>query len=124
MPFIPPNAKWYLADIVIEYIIQDEPDRLVHTNLILIRADSPEEAYQKALIVGHAYETIYSNSEGKRVTETFKGLHGLNVIHEELQHGAELAYQKHVGMSDQELAAWIRPKERLNVFRDGKVGTE
>ncbi len=49
MAFIPQCAKWYLADIVIEFTIEGERDNLVHTNVTLIRADSPEQAYERAL---------------------------------------------------------------------------
>ena len=53
---IPENAKWYLADIVQEITVEDDPHNVVHTNLVLIRADSPEEAYQKAMELGLAGE--------------------------------------------------------------------
>ncbi len=54
MGYIPEDAKWYLADIVQQITVEDEPRNVVHTNLVLIRADSPEEAYQKAIELGTA----------------------------------------------------------------------
>ena len=40
MAYIPEDAKWYLADIVLEITIEDDPRNVVHTNLVLISADS------------------------------------------------------------------------------------
>ena len=52
MGYIPEDAKWYLADIVLQIAVDDDPRSVVHINLVLIRADSPEEAYEKALALG------------------------------------------------------------------------
>src|SRR4051794_18031384 len=117
MAYIPAEAKWYLADIVEEFSIQGEPDNIVHTNLVLVRADSPEEAYDRAISLGQNSESNYTNSEGKLVTVRFRGLKDLNVIHGELEHGTELAYNRRVGMSESELGDWVTPKEHLAVFR-------
>ena len=44
MGYIPPDAKWYLADIVEQATIEDDPRRVIPINTILIHADSPEAA--------------------------------------------------------------------------------
>jgi hypothetical protein len=43
MGYIPPGAEWYLAEIVEEFRIAGESENIVHTNLVLVRADSPDE---------------------------------------------------------------------------------
>jgi hypothetical protein len=68
------------------------PRNVVHTNMILVRADSPEEAYQKAVQLGTARQQSYENPAGKRVECRFRGLRDLNGIHDELEHGAELGF--------------------------------
>ena len=35
-----------------EITVEGESRNVVHTNLLLVRADSPEEAYEKALELG------------------------------------------------------------------------
>jgi hypothetical protein len=45
MGFLAKVAKWYLADIVEEIRVEGDRRNVVHTNLILVRADSPNEAY-------------------------------------------------------------------------------
>jgi hypothetical protein len=49
MAYIPADAKWYLADIVEQIAVQDDTRYVVHTNTVLIRADSPEDAYANAV---------------------------------------------------------------------------
>ena len=117
MGYIPENAKWYLADIVQEITVEGESQNVVHTNLVLIRADSPEEAYQKAMELGAAGEASWENIDGKHVTIRFRGLRDLNVIHDELQHGAELIYGEHLDMDEPAIQQWITAKEELGVFR-------
>jgi hypothetical protein len=95
MGYIPPDAKWYLAEIVQQITVEGDPNNVVHNNMVLVRADSPEDAYARAVELGAARELSYENPEGKGVTIRFKGLHDLNVIHDELEHGAELIYSEY-----------------------------
>src|SRR5579863_4315345 len=110
MAYIPSDAKWYLAEIVEEIRIESEPENTVHTNTVLVRADSPEEAYQSALALGKEGEITYTNPDGKTVNVHFRGLRDLNVIHGELEHGTELIYDKQTGMSEPDLARWVSAK--------------
>jgi hypothetical protein len=120
---IPPDAEWYLAEIVIEHVIEGEADNVVHKNLTLVRADSPEEAYQRATALGMEENLTYANPEGRRVTSRFVGLRALNVIHDKLEHGAELTYSKRIGMSPLELQKWVSKKDDLGVFRESSDDT-
>lgn len=117
MAYIPADAKWYLAEIVEEFRIESEPENVVHTNTVLVRADSPEEAYEKAIALGKSGEMTYTNSDGKIVQVYFRGLRDLNVIHGELQHGTELIYDKQIGMSESDLTRWISAKNDLGIFK-------
>ena len=82
----------------------------------LIRADSPEEAYKKALTYGNDEEISYNNTDGKLVTFKFRGLGNLDVIHEELKDGAEISYQENVDVPEQKIQSWIRLKNELSIF--------
>jgi len=44
MGFVPKDTRWYLADIVLEIIIEDDPRNVVHVNTHLVEAESPEQA--------------------------------------------------------------------------------
>lgn len=116
MGYIPPGAKWYLAEIVEEITVEGSSN-VVHTNTVLIRADSPEEAYERAVEVGTSGELSYENLDGKSVTIRFRGLYDLNVIHYELEHGAELTYFEEVNLDESAIEKLVTPKEELGVFR-------
>jgi len=116
MGFIPKDAKWYLADIVEEIRVEGDPRNVVHTNVLLVREDFPDEAYKKAIALGRRGNTRYKNTDGKTVTIKFRGLSELNVIHDELEHGCEISYSEAVGVSENKIKSWISPKRKLGVF--------
>lgn len=116
MGYIPKDAKWYLADLIVQMSIEAEPRSLIHINTVLVRADTPEEAHHKALELGRQGEHSYENTDGRIVSVVFRGLGELNVIHDELEHGAELIYRERVGLSEDQIGALTKPKPQLGVF--------
>ena len=116
MAHVPDNAWWYVAELIMELTVDGDPQNVVHKNLVLIKAASPEEAYQKALELGKAGENSYSNPKGKLVTTKFRGLGHLDVILDALEHGAEIQFEEHVDVSADQIKKWIHRKEELNVF--------
>lgn len=124
MAYIPPNVRWYLADVVLEHAIDGDPRNVVHVNVILIEAASPEQAYEKAIALGKASEQAYANTEGREVRVTFRGLRDLTVIHEHLEDGAELTYEEHVGVTEDRLAKWVSTREDLSVFQPRRAKTD
>jgi Domain of unknown function (DUF4288) len=116
MGHIPKNAKWYLAEIVEEIKISGESTNVIHINMRLVRADSPQEAYDAAIRLGKDSDRTYENTDGKPVNIVFRGLRDLMVIHDELEHGAELFYDEQVGLSEEQLAKLICPRNELSVF--------
>jgi Domain of unknown function (DUF4288) len=116
MGFVPDDAIWYLAELIMEITVAGATRNVVHRNLMLIRADSPDEAYDKALKLGYEAETEYQNPLGQGVQIKFKGIAQLDVVYDEFSHGAELKYEECAGISPQEIASWILPKEKLRVF--------
>jgi effector-binding domain-containing protein len=123
MAYIPADAVWYLADIVEEIRVEGAADSIVHINCLLIRADSPEEAYDKALELGKEAEDQYENTDDKQVAVVFRGLRNLLVIYDELEHGAEISYQEIVGLSEEGIHTLVTPKAELGVFEPRKPST-
>ncbi|UBF28297.1 DUF4288 domain-containing protein [Kovacikia minuta CCNUW1] len=120
MAYIPDDAKWYIAEIVMECQVEGNSRNVVHTNIVLVRADSPEEAFEKAEELGRGGEDRYLNTSDQEVTFQYRGLRELNVIHDELEHGAELMYEEEIGVQEDELKAMISLKSDLAVFRDSQ----
>jgi len=119
MSYLPHDAKWFIADLVVEMTISSgiENDNVIHINVVLVEAHSVEEAYAKALDLGRDYEMTYTNTDGNEVRVRFRGLRDLNVIHDELEHGAELLYESREALTEDEIAALVSPKQALAVFR-------
>jgi len=119
MAYIPKDAEWYIADIVIEINVEDESENVLHINTTLIQANNPEEAYKKAIELGKENEEEpYKNPSGKIVTTIFKGLNNLDVIYDKLEHGAELYFSEYTNISIEKMQEYITDKEDLSVFLD------
>ena len=67
--------------------------------------------------LGAAGEQLYKNLEGKTVRICFRGLHDLNVIHDQLEHGAELTYWENPDWDEIAIHNWLTSKESLGVFQ-------
>lgn len=118
------RAKWYLAEIVTETRMTGEHENVVHNNLILIRASSAEEAYDKTMAHGREMEDTYQSPEGETVTVLFRGLSDLNVIQDELEDGSEIAYEEMLDMSEEDIQEMLQPRDELGVFQPEEPGSE
>jgi Domain of unknown function (DUF4288) len=122
MTHIPLDAKWYIAEVILLIRVGDGLRNTLHKNTLLVRADSPEEAYQKAVLLGQESEVSYANPEGKQVQITFWGLAELSVVHDELERGAELLYEEKVGLSKEDIEKLVLPQQQLSIFRRARLG--
>ena len=77
MAYIPRNAQWYVAEIVEEIQVEGDDRNVVHCNLVLIDASSPEDAYTRAQELGKLGENTYNNPEGRVVVARFRGSQGV-----------------------------------------------
>lgn len=118
MAYIPRNAEWYIAEIVEELKVEGDARNVVHCNLVLIKASSPEDAYTRAEELGKLGESTYNNPEGRMVIARFRGLKELDVVHDPLEHGTELRYSEDVSVPEQRIVGLLKKKEQLNVFRE------
>ena len=122
MTNIPDGVKWYLAELVEEIQFDDESENVVHNNLILIRADSPEEAYTKALARGAEIDDVYEDLDGNKGKSIFRGISDINPILDELEDGAEIAYEELQGLSEEEISEMVPEKDLLGIFQTEDSG--
>lgn len=115
-PFNPQEASWYLAEHVQAIAVAGERRIVVHLNTVLVRADSPAEAHRRAVQLGRQGNARYRNSAGERVSVRFLGLRQLAVIHEPLDHGAELTWAQRKVASMDQARRLARPRGHLAVF--------
>jgi hypothetical protein len=116
MAYIPSDAEWYVAEIVEEIVVEGDSRNVVHRNLNLIHATSPEEAYAKAMDLGREAETEFDNPSGRKVVIRFRGLRDLHVVHDRLEHGAELRYSEDVAIPEAGIMELVKAKEQFSVF--------
>ena len=74
MSYIPKDARWYIAELILEFVVEDDVRNLVYVNIHLIEANSPNEAYDRALALGSKSEDVYLNTEGREVRHSFRAL--------------------------------------------------
>jgi hypothetical protein len=67
--------------------------------------------------LGIANEESYENIDGQLATFRFRGLRDLNVIDDDLEHGAELSYREDIAVDESTIQKWVASKEELGVFR-------
>jgi hypothetical protein len=119
MTSIPNDTMWYLADLVVRITVEGDPRNVVHVNTVLVQAISAEDAYAKALVLGkEQVGEPYLNPNGKQVESEFIGLKDLAVIHDNLEHGAELFFTERTNVSSDEIFAMVNSKSGLSVFAD------
>ncbi len=116
MSYIPEDAHWYVAEILEEINVEGAANKIVHRNLVLVEANSPDHAYERAMELGTQGEASYRNAEGRNVIVRFLGLADLSSVYDDLEHGAELAYTEQVVPPDENTIAWVRSKNELSVF--------
>jgi hypothetical protein len=116
MGFIPEGARWYVAQLVLAIAVGRRKTVTVHVNTVLVRADSPTEAHDKALALGRGEELRYQNARGEQVRFKFLGLRELTVVHDELEHGCELLFSERLGRTMSQAKALVSLRSSLGVF--------
>ena len=114
------RGDWYLADIVERAEAygreKTNPNRRCTTwvNTILIKANSIEEAYDKALSKGRkSYETRYKTVSGVDLEWKVIGIMNLTPIDEDIEDGAEIAWENKGFISAKRGDGMVKSKQVL-----------
>lgn len=107
--YVLPESKWYIAELIEEVTVEGEPRNVVHRNVTLIYAHSPEEAYRKSLALGQETDALHQDSARKLVRTKFWGLAELNVV-DDPKPGAALFYEEHIGIPGERAHHWVLPR--------------
>ena len=79
----PEVARWYIAELVEELILDGNVLNVIHRKTRVIFADSEEDAYEKALSLSQEHEVTYLNQTHKGAQTRYWGLNELNLLQEE-----------------------------------------
>jgi hypothetical protein len=116
-------VNWYVASVLIRFETEEENLEnlnrrcLAWENYHIIKANSPDEAYKKAIKLGKSQVQKYKNSDGANVQWIFEGLTMLVPIYEELNDGAEIGWTEHENKAVKTIKNLVKPKEKLEVFQ-------
>ena len=117
-------VDWYVARILVRFEYYDENKSNLNRrckaweNQILIKATSPEEAYEKALDHGKLHEEgeAWDENTGRKGSWQFEGLTSLLPIYDELEDGAEITWTEYKNKTVRKIKSWASPKDQLQVF--------
>jgi hypothetical protein len=82
--------RWYIAELTEEVTLEGDPQNLVHKKTRVIFADSPQDAYEKALSMITEHEISYINEHHKAIRTRFWGLRELNLSNEDMDRAGML----------------------------------
>lgn len=117
MTYVKPQWKWYVAELVTETRVDGDPRVVGAIEIVLLHADSPEEAFAKAEKLVNESEFVYRNSEGDPVREHYLGINELdNLQVTDLEDGQVLAVRLMTHTSPEELRGLVREKHQLSLF--------
>ena len=127
-------VDWYVAMVLMRFEWDDEDKSnlnrrcLSWENQILLKADSPEEAYEKAMAKGREHEEAgemwESGNEARKGRWRFEGLTSLLAVYEEPDDGSEISWTEHENKSVRKVQSWVTSKDDLEVFEEKKQRQE
>jgi uncharacterized protein DUF4288 len=78
----PESARWYIAELIEELILDGNVRNVVHRKTQVIFADCLADAYEKALSLSREHEIGYLNQSHKLAQTRYWGLNELNLLHD------------------------------------------
>lgn len=113
------NRNWYIAEIIekCEPLDRNEKQdlRRVTTwgNHHLIKANSAEKAYEKAIKIGKEAEYQFTNTDKVEMEWIFVGIAELVPIHEDIEDGAEIMWTDYGFISERKTKRFALTKEEI-----------
>ena len=106
--------EWYVATLIIKCVVEDNQTEAVlcDEQIRLVKATTPDEAYQKALDIGKSEEHSYKNENDEEVKWRFVGLATLAEL-DTLEDGTELKSRLFRSENPDKL---VCQKDKLEVF--------
>jgi hypothetical protein len=122
MPHSPETAdRWYIAELTEEVTLEGDPKNLVHKKTRVIFADSPQDAYEKALSMITEHEISYINEHHKTIRTRFWGLRELDVTNEDMDRVGMLP-QERLGAARRRNSTGLSPDQQFALLLSLKPG--
>jgi hypothetical protein len=122
MPDLSQTAdRWYIAELTEEVTLEGDPQNLVHKKTRVIFADSPQDAYEKALSMITEHEINYINQHHKAIRTRFWGLRELNLSNEDMDRAGMLP-QDRLGTARRRNSTGLSPEQQFALLLSLKPG--
>jgi Domain of unknown function (DUF4288) len=118
----PGVSRWYVAELTEEVTLEGDPLHVVHKKTRVIFADSPEDAYEKALSMITEYELNYLNEHNKAIRTRFWGLRELNLSNEDMDRVGILP-ENRIGTARRKNSTGLTPEQQFALLVSLKPGT-
>jgi hypothetical protein len=118
----PETSRWYVAELTEEVTLEGDPLHVVHKKTRVIFADSPEDAYTKALSMITDHELSYLNEHKRAVRTRFWGLRELNLSNEDMDRAGILPDERR-GTARRRNSTGLSPDQQFALLMSLKPGT-
>ena len=118
----PEIDRWYIAELTEEVTLEGDPQNLVHKKTRVIFADSPQQAYEKALTMITEHEIGYLNEHHKTIRTRFWGLRELNLSNEDMDQAGMLP-ESRLGTARRRNATGLSPEQQFALLLSVKPGS-
>jgi uncharacterized protein DUF4288 len=113
--------RWYIAELTEEVTLEGDPQNLVHKKTRVIFADSPQDAYDKALAMISEHEVGYINQHHKAIRTRFWGLRELNLSNEDMDRAGMLPGNR-IGTARRRNSTGLSPEQQFALLLSLKPG--
>jgi hypothetical protein len=126
MNMLMPNSlgttdRWYVAELTEEVTLEGDPQNLVHKKTRVIFADSPQDAYDKALAMISEHEVGYINEHNKSIRTRFWGLRELDLSNEDMDRAGMLPHNR-IGAARRRNSTGLSPEQQFALLLSLKPG--
>ena len=121
MPNSPEMARWYIAELTEEVTLEGDPQNVVHKKTRVIFADTPQDAYDKALAMITEHEVGYLNEHHKAIRTRFWGLRELTLSNEDMD-WAGILPESRAGSARRRNSTGLSPEQQFALLLSLKPG--
>lgn len=114
-------TRWYIAELTEEVTLEGDPENMVHKKTRVIFADSPQDAYEKALTMITEHEVGYLNQHHKAIRTRFWGLRELDLSNEDMDRAGMLP-QERKGAARRKNSTGLSPEQQFALLVSLKPG--
>jgi len=121
MPNSPETARWYIAELTEEVTLEGDPQNVVHKKTRVIFADTPQDAYEKALAMITEHEVGYLNEHHQTIRTRFWGLRELSLSNEDMDRAGILP-ESRAGNARRRNSTGLSPEQQFSLLLSLKPG--